>query len=316
VSGPVLVTGAAGFAGSHLLECLSDRGRLVAWTRSSVPKGLETLAAWDRIDLLERDRVRAAIRDLRPSAVFHCAGSPHVALSWQDTARPLTSNVLTTHYLLDALRRAGARSRVLIPGSATVYAPSASPLREDSALAPQSPYALSKLAQEELGLRALKEDGVDVIVARSFNHTGPRQSADFFVPGVARQIASIERGTLEPVIKVGNLDAERDLTDVRDTVRAYALLLEKGAPGTIYNVASGMGRRMRDVLDGLLQRARVPVRVEIDPARLRPRDIPALVGDATRLRSATGWSPVITFDRMLDELLDYWRAGDPVRLHR
>lgn len=305
----MLVTGAAGFAGSHLIECLAGRSQIVAWTRTAPPEGLAALAAWERIDLLDRGRVRAAIRDLRPSAVYHCAGAPHVAHSWQNTAQPLASNVLTTHYLLDALRRAGAECRVLIPGSATVYAPSTSPLHEDSPLAPESPYALSKLAQEQLGLRALKEDGVQVIVARSFNHTGPRQSADFFVPGVARQIALIERGAVEPVIKVGNLDAQRDLTDVRDTVRAYALLMERGASGMIYNVASGIGRPMRVVLDGLLSRARVPVRIEVDPGRLRPRDIPVLIGDATRLRSATGWTPAIPFERTLDDLLAYWRAS-------
>jgi GDP-4-dehydro-6-deoxy-D-mannose reductase len=240
--------------------------------------------------------------------VFHCAGAAQVAQSWRDTSRPLASNVLTTHYLLDALRRHGSRCRVVIAGSATVYAPSSSPLGESAALAPASPYAVSKLAQEELGLRALAEDAVEVIVARAFNHTGPRQSADFFAPGIARQIALAERGAMAPTVKVGNLDAQRDLTDVRDIVRAYALLMEKGTPGTVYNVASGVGRQLRAVLDGLLRRSRVALRIEIDPARLRPRDTPTVVGDATRLRAATGWVPEIPFDRTLDDLLEYWRA--------
>ena len=304
----VLVTGASGFAGSHLLECLHGQLDVTAWTRSARPESLSTLAVWERVDLLDRDRVRAAIRELKPSAVYHCAGAAQVAQSWRDTTQPLASNVLATHHLLDAVRRGGSRCRVLVTGSATVYAPSATPLTEESALAPASPYAVTKLAQEQLALRALTEDGVDVIVARSFNHTGPRQSPDFFAPGMARQIALIERGGMEPAIKVGNLDAQRDLTDVRDVARAYVLLMEKGTPGTIYNVASGIGRPLRDVLDGLIRRSSVPLRVESDPARLRPRDTPVVVGDASRLRSATGWTPTIPFDRTLDDLLAYWRS--------
>jgi len=304
----VLVTGAAGFAGSHLIEHLAGRCDLSGWTRSGPPADIARLARWTRVDLLDRERVRTEILALRPTAVYHCAGAAHVADSWQDTALSLASNVLTTHYLLDALRRAGGASRVVIPGSATVYAVSASPLHEDSALAPASPYALSKLAQEQLGRRAVAEDGVDVILLRAFNHTGPRQSSTFAVSGMARQIAEIERGG-DPVIRVGNLDAQRDLTDVRDTVRAYALLMERGVAGTVYNVASGVARSMRAVLDALVERSRAPVEIALDPARLRPHDIPVLVGDPTRLRAATGWAPLIGFDRMLDDLLEYWRAA-------
>ena len=304
----VLVTGASGFSGSHLIEHLAGRADLAGWTRSEPPPDIASLARWTRVDLLDRERVRKEILSLRPTEVYHCGGAAHVAHSWQDTAVPLASNVLTTHYLFDALRRAGSSCRVIIPGSATVYAASASPLREDSALAPASPYAVSKLAQEQLGGRALTEDGVDVILIRAFNHIGPRQSPAFAVAGMARQIAHIERGDVDPVIRVGNLDASRDLTDVRDTVRAYALLMERGVPGTIYNVASGVARLMRAVLDALVARSRVPVEIALDPARLRPNDLPILVGDSTRLRMATDWVPLIDFDRMLDDILEYWRT--------
>ena len=305
----VLVTGAAGFAGSHLVEHLAGRCDLAAWTRSDPPAEIASLARWTRVDLLDRDRVRKEILTLRPTAVYHCAGAAHVADSWHDTALPLASNVLTTHYLLDSLRRAGCACRVVIPGSATVYGASASPLHEDSALAPASPYALSKLAQEQLARRAMVEDGVEVILTRAFNHTGPRQSPTFAVAGMARQIAHIERGGVHPVIRVGNLDPQRDLTDVRDTIRAYALLMERGVPGTIYNVASGVARPMRAVLDALVTRSRVSMEITLDPARLRPHDPPVLVGDPTRLRTATGWTPLIGFDRMLDDLLEYWRRS-------
>ena len=293
-SGLVLVTGAGGFAGSHLVEHLSPSHTVVAWTRQTV-------------DLLDRDRVRAAIRGLRPAQIYHCAGVPHVAESFRDTAQPLAGNVLATEYLLDALRRAGVRCRVLVPGSATVYAPSSEPISETAAIAPASPYAVSKLAQEQLALRARQEDGLEVVVTRSFNHTGPRQTPAFAAPSMARQIALIERGQLEPVIKVGNLDAHRDFTDVRDVVRAYGALMKSGTVGVIYNVASGVGRSIRSVLEALASRSRVPVRIEIDPARMRPSDAPSIVGDCSRLTRATGWQPAVSFDQMLDDLLDYWR---------
>ena len=307
MAGPTLVTGAAGFAGSHLVEHLSGRGNLVAWTRSAVPASLAALATWQKIDLLDRDAVRDAISELKPSVVYHCAGAAHVPHSWHNTTAALSSNVLATHYLLDSLRRAKVDCRMLITGSALVYAGSTMPMTEAHPVAPSSPYALSKLAQEQLGVRAVREDGVDVIVTRSFNHTGPRQSADFAAPGMARQIALVERGALEAV-KVGNLDAQRDLTDVRDTVRAYALLMDAGSPGEVYNVSSGVARPIRAVLDGLLARARTDVPVETDPERVRSQDVSVLLGDSTRLRTATGWAPAISFDKMLDDLLEYWRA--------
>lgn len=303
----VLVTGAAGFAGRHLVEHLAASHDVVAWSRTAPPPAAARLAAWRQIDLLDRDAVRAAVGALKPAAVFHCAGFPHAGGAWSDALRPLEVNVRMTHILFDALRRAGGRCRLVIPGSATVYAPSLEPLTEDAAVAPTTPYGLSKLAQEALGVRALREDGLDVVLTRSFNHTGPRQTPDFAAPSFARQIALIERGDLAPVIRVGNLEARRDLSDVRDVVAAYAALMRAGTPGVVYNVASGVGRTIRSVLDGLLARARVPIEVAQDPARLRGFDIPVLVGNATRLRQATGWAPAVPFERTLDDLLDYWR---------
>lgn len=306
-SSAILVTGASGFAGSHLVEHLAEAHDVVAWSRSAARAEIANLARWEQIDLRDRDRVRQGIDALRPAAIYHCAGSPHVGSSWTNTVEPLSTNALATHYLLDALRRAGGGCRVFIPGSATVYASSAQPIDEDHPLLPTSPYALSKLAQERLGLTAT-DDGLEVVVSRSFNHTGPRQSPAFAAPHFAQQIAAIELGVGDPVLKVGNLDATRDFTDVRDTVRAYVLLMERGTSGRVYNVASGVGRQIRSLLEGLVARARVPVRIETDPEQLRPADTPVVIGDPTRLRRETGWSPSITFDTMLDDLLDYWRA--------
>lgn len=304
-----LITGAAGFVGGHLLEHLTANGvSAVAWARHDAPAPLARLARWQQVDLLDRAQVRAAVDALRPTQIYHCAGVPHVAGSWGHASTSLAGNVLGTHHLFDALRRAGVRARVLLPGSATVYAPSDAPIGEDSGtLAPGSPYALSKLAQEQLGVRAGVEDGLDVVMTRSFNHTGARQTAAFVAPSMARQIALIERGVLEPTIRVGNLSTRRDLTDVRDVVRAYSLLMERGTPGMIYNVGSGQGRSIQSVLDALVARARVPVQIEVDQARLRVQDTPALVADPARLEAATGWTPLVPFDRMLDDLLDYWR---------
>ena len=303
----VLVTGAGGFAGSHLIEQLAGSTDLVGWSRSEPPSAVARLARWQRVDILDRNQVDSAIRDLRPDRIFHCAGLPNVAASWSDTAAPLAVNVLGTHRVIDAAARLGRPCRILVTGSAQVYASSVDPIDEDHPLAPASPYALSKLAQEQLALRATG-GGVAVFVTRSFNHTGPRQRPDFLAPSVARQIARIERGEQEPAIKVGNLEPQRDILDVRDAVRAYVAILEKGHPGTVYNVASGVGRPVQAIVDALISRARVPIRIEQDPSLFRPTDVPVLVGSPARLQATTGWRPQISFERLVDDLLTYWRS--------
>ena len=305
---PVLITGASGFAGSHLVEHLAGSQKIVGWTRRTPRAELAGLADWDTIDLLDRERVRSAIANLRPSAVFHLAGAPQVAESWRDGARPLEDNVLATQHLLDAIRRAGINSRVFVTGSAAVYAPSDAPIKESGTIAPGNPYAVSKLAQEQLAIRAFADDGLDIVIARPFNHTGPRQTPAFVAPSMARQIAMIEHGLMEPVLRVGNLETRRDFTDVRDVVRAYAALMQLGKAGEIYNVGSGAGRSIRSLLNSLLAHSRVDVRVETDPALLRPTETAALVADTSRLRARTGWQPEIGFESMVDGLLEYWRV--------
>jgi GDP-4-dehydro-6-deoxy-D-mannose reductase len=305
---PVLITGASGFAGGHLVEHLTGAHEIVCWSRTAPRPELARLADWHTIDLLDRDRVRKAIANLRPAAVFHLAGAPQVAESWRDTAKPLEENVLATQHLLDAIRRVSLTCRVLVTGSATVYAPSDSPIKEGDRIAPANPYAVSKLAQEQLAMRAFQDDGLDIVIVRPFNHTGPRQPASFVAPGMARQIAMIERGLSDPVIRVGNLEPRRDFTDVRDVVRAYSTLMKLGQAGEIYNVGSGIGRSIRSLLDALLSRSEVEIRVETDVARLRPTETAALVAEASRLRARTGWRPEISFESMLDQLLRYWRA--------
>jgi len=307
----MLVTGAAGFAGSHLLELLArDDTDLVAWHRpgGAAPHG-RSGTRWEPVDLLDRTAVAQAIARLRPSAVYHCAGAAHVGRSFDSTEATFAINVRGTHHLLEALDRTGEAVRVLIPSSALIYATADEALTEAHPLIPASPYGLSKLAQEMLGARTT--GCVTVTIGRAFNHFGPRQHPHFAASGFARRIADIERGPWAAEISVGNLDARRDLTDVRDTVRAYRLILEHGQPGRPYNVCSGRAITIRSLLDLLIARARVPVTVTVDPARYRPNDTPLLLGDPTRLRSELGWTPVIPLERTLDDLLEYWRSERP-----
>ncbi len=305
-----LVTGAAGFAGSHLLDLLSaGEGELVAWHRPGghSPRALPRIV-WEAVDLLDSAQVDAAVARIRPSAVYHCAGAAHVGRAWGSTEATLAINVRGTHNLLQALERTKTRARVLVPSSGLVYGPSDEALSEEHPLAPASPYGLSKLAQEMLA--AHTNALVEVLVARPFNHFGPRQDPQFAASGFARRIADIERGRWAPEISVGNLDARRDLTDVRDTVRAYRLILDRGAPRRPYNVCTGRAVLIRDLLDRLLARARVPIAVKVDPARYRPNDAPIVLGDPGRLDRELGWRSAVPLDQTLDDLLDYWRGRD------
>lgn len=310
---PLIVTGAAGFAGSHLLDRLDsqvDTGqRLVGWHRpgGSSPHNRSPRATWLAIDLLDEHAVDAAIAASVPAAVYHCAGSPHVASSWFDTLVPLESNVLATQHVLRAIERHAPDARVFVPSSALVYRPREGTLDEASPLGPRTPYGVSKLAQEMLALRAFEDRGLRAFVARPFNHIGPRQDASFFASAFAKQIAQAEAGLVEPVINVGNLDARRDLTDVRDTVRAYVEIAERGTPGRVYNVCSGRAFRVGDLLESLLGLARIRVAVTLDPARLRPSDMPLLVGSAERIATELGWRPEIPIERTLADLLAHWR---------
>lgn len=295
-SGPILVTGAHGFAGSHVVEELRQAGADVV--------------GWDRVDLdlLDPAALRPALARLRPAGICHCAGAPHVAQSWSNATLALETNVMATAHLLDAIRDLVPGCRVLNVGSATVYREAADALTEQHPVGPASPYAISKLAQEMLALRMHRDEGLDIVQTRSFNHTGPRQQPAFAAPSFARQIALIEAGRSEPVIRVGNLSARRDLTDVRDVARAYRFALERGVSGAVYNVCSGSAHAMQELVDGLCARAAVTVRVEVDPALYRPNDTPLVVGSHERLTADTGWQPGIPLGQMLDDLLAYWRA--------
>lgn len=306
-TGVPLVTGAAGFAGSHLLErLLRSYDAVAAWSNpgSARPRPPHGGVHWNAVDLLNAEAIQRSLGELQPSVIFHCAGLPQVAGSWADAARALQVNAFGTHLLLEALRRAGLKCPVVITGSALVYRPADRPLKEDDPLGPSDPYGVSKLAQEIAGMRAATR----VLLTRPFNHAGPRQPSSFVTSSFARQIAEIEAGRRDAVLHVGNLDARRDITDVRDTVRAYEMLAGSGRPARPYNICSGVAYRVGDLLERLLRMARLSVKVQQDPSRMRPSDNPVVVGDASRIQSEIGWRAEIPIDRTLADLLDWWRG--------
>ncbi len=306
--GVTLVTGAAGFAGRFLLDRLSYSSAIAAWHRpGGRPGDPERRVTWQAVDITDRDGVTQAIEEIQPTRIFHLAGAPNVATSWANAVSHLKINALGTHHILEAIRRSGRPCRLVVVTSALVYHATDDPIREDAVLRPSNPYGLSKLAQDQLALRAAHDEHLDVVVARPFNHIGPRQEPGFAVSNFARQIARIEAGLAPPQLQVGNLEARRDITDVRDVVEAYERLMDRGVAGRAYNICSGRAWRMQDLLDELLHLSSSKIRVETDPTRLRPNDVPIVQGDATRIRSELGWMPRIRVEQTLQDTLEWWR---------
>ncbi|HVV38098.1 MAG TPA: GDP-mannose 4,6-dehydratase [Acidimicrobiales bacterium] len=290
----VFVTGGHGFVGTYLVEHLRALGDDV------------TAPHQNDVDLGDQSTLTAAVLAASPDAVIHLAALAHVGESWKDPARTFDVNAVGTLHLLEATRRVEPAPRVLLIGSAEVYGPVRPedlPLTEDHKLNPVTPYAVSKVAAEYLGVQYHLGFGVPVVRARSFNHIGPGQAGRFVVADIAGRIAeAIKSGDTSP-IKVGNLSARRDYTDVRDVVRAYRLLVTEGTAGEAYNVCSGVDVSVETLAQKLLALADVDLRVEVDPALVRPVDVPVLVGSNARLRAATGWQPEISLDDTLRDVL-------------
>lgn len=306
----VFVTGANGFVGPHLARALAARGDTVHGSGlGEAPAGVP-FARWTPLDVLEIEACTAALKDAKPDAIVHLAGQSSAARSFQDPEGTFRLNVVGTWNVLEAARRESPRARVLVIGSGESYGPQPEGTRvtEDAPFRPVSPYALSKAASDQLAATLATMHRLEVIRTRSFAHAGPGQAPTFALPSFAKQIAAIERGHEDPVVKVGNLEVVRDLTDVRDVADAYALLLERGTPGRAYNVGRGEGVRLAEVAARLCAHARVPVRIEVDAARFRPADVPYLVSDTARLRSDTGWEPRRPLEDTLEELLGAARA--------
>ncbi|HEV3051643.1 MAG TPA: GDP-mannose 4,6-dehydratase [Longimicrobium sp.] len=308
----VLVTGAAGFVGSWLVPALVARGHAVyaAGPPAHAAPGDGMGAQWVALDVTSADSVAAAVERTAPDAVFHLAGQASVGESFKNPLATWDVNATGTLRLAHALPKG---TRLLLVSSAEAYglvSETEQPISAERPLRPCNPYAASTAAAEFAALQAGESGGLEVVVTRSFNHTGPGQSPGFAVAGWARQLAVIRAGGAEPVLQVGNLSARRDYLDVRDVVRAYLTLMQNGTPGSVYNVCSGTARSMREVADELVDLSATQARVEVDSERVRPVDIPLLLGDNARLR-ALGWAPAIPFRQTLADLLE-WQAE---RLH-
>lgn len=294
-----LVTGAHGFVGRHLVEHLTAMGDDVT--------GIDR--ATDGLDITDADAVTGIIAEISPQVIYHLAGWADVGASWKAPVAAFRVNAEGTLNVLSAAAEAGVE-RVVAVSSADVYGivkPDELPLTEDSPLRPASPYAASKVAADYLGLQAWLGRGLPVMRVRAFNHLGPGQTDQFVAPALASRIARAERDGGQ-VLTVGDLSSRRDFTDVRDVVRAYRLLMERGQPGEVYNVCSGVDLAIQDLADQLLAQATVPLRFEVDPALLRPVELPVLRGSHARLTQATGWEPEIPIAQTLTDLLQDWRG--------
>jgi GDP-4-dehydro-6-deoxy-D-mannose reductase len=311
----VLVTGIGGFVGGHVVDFLAAQ-RPAVEVFGIVRRGGDALRSRGvgvhAADLEDGPAVDAVIGAVRPDRILHLAGQSSVHRSWEDPAGTLRANVHGLLNVLEAVRRRSLSPRVLVVGSAEEYGAVQAerlPVVERTRLQPASPYAVSKVAQAYLARQYFLSHGVPVVCTRTFHHTGPGRGEVFAESSFARQIAEIEAGQKPPVISVGNLDAVRDFTDVRDVVRAYWLLLGKGRAGETYNVCSGQGIAIGDVLQELLGASARTIEVRRDPERMRPSDIPAIIGNPKKLRDATGWAPEIPLRQTLGDLLAYWRQA-------
>lgn len=314
----VLITGITGFAGSHLTDyLLGIEGVEVCGLDLAGQTDRFTALFTDRCpgvhacDLVDGDALEAVLGLEQPDTIVHLAARAQVAGAWEQAAAIMETNVVGTQILMQAAREAAPAARVLLVSSSEVYgkvSPDELPLTEKSPLRPGNPYSVSKAAQEFVGLSYHEAFGADVIVARPFNHVGPMQVGNYVVPAFASQIAEIEAGRREPVIRVGNLESRRDFTDVRDVVRAYYLLMTAGEPGEVYNIASGESHAISEILETLISLSSVEPVIENIAELMRPSDTPIVEGDASRLRSLGGWSAEIPLKQSLKDALDYWRG--------
>ncbi|WP_248927697.1 GDP-mannose 4,6-dehydratase [Paenibacillus hamazuiensis] len=311
-----LITGISGFVGSHLAEFLLSRQVDVVGTIRQRSRMNHISHLQGRIRLVEcelRDpfSVESLIGAEKPDLIFHLAAQSFVPTSWNSPIDTIHNNVAGQLNIFEAVRRYGVSCKIQIACSSEEYGhvePHEVPIKETNPLRPLSPYGVSKCAQDFLAYQYHKSYGLHIVTTRTFNHTGPRRGENFVTSNFAKQIAEIEAGKKPPVLYVGNLDAKRDFTDVRDVVKAYWMALEKGVAGEVYNIASGRCCTIREMLEQLLGLSSVQIEIKEDPARLRPSDVEILLGDYTKFHNQTGWKPEIPFSQTLKDLLDYWRA--------
>jgi GDP-4-dehydro-6-deoxy-D-mannose reductase len=309
-----LITGLNGFAGSHLAEFLLTLGDVQVFG-AGIGSTENIAHLGSRVTFIEGNLtdlrvVEALLAQTQPERIYHLAGQAFPPLSWQDPWGTMEVNLRSEVNLLHAAAQLQSAARILVIGSIDEYGrvePGQLPITEETRLRPDSPYGVSKIGQDFLGLQFHLSHHLHIVRVRPSNHIGARQNEQFVTSNFAKQIAEIEAGLREPVLYVGNLGAQRDFTDVRDMMRAYYLALERGIPGEVYNIGSEKPRTIHQVLDLLLRQSRVAIRVEQDPARLRPSDTPALYYNTAKFRAQTGWEPTIPLEESLRDILDYWR---------
>lgn len=313
-----LIIGGAGFVGAYLIRHLrNDLGQDVAVTKMPHEEikvdgvNMDDIQIVD-LNILDKDAIVEIFKSVHPDYIFHLAAQSSVAVSWKNPALTIDVNVKGGVNVLEALRELDYKPRVLMIGSGEEYGhilPEETPIKEGNVSRPGNIYAATKACQNMLGKIYADAYGLDVMMVRAFNHIGPNQTPIFVVADFCKQVAEIEAGKKEPVMKVGNLSAKRDFTDVRDVVRAYGLLMEKGQAGETYNIGSGHAIAIEDILKMIVANSSADISVEVDPAKLRPVDVPIIEADITKVSQATGWKREIELEQTIRETLDYWRES-------
>ena len=306
-----LIIGVAGFVGNYLVDCLVDEfGMSTYGTKLAEQDYTSKKATIINLNILEKEKIVSLLNEIQPDYIFHLAAQSSVSVSWKNPQLTVDINIKGAINLFEALKKIRYKPRTLVIGSGEEYGKiknSSIPISEDTALYPGNIYAATKACQNMLGYIYAQAYELNIILVRAFNHIGPGQSPIFVVSDFCKQVAEIEKGKSKPVIFVGNLKAERDFTDVRDVVRAYALLVQKGISGETYNVGSGKAFSIQSVLDKIVKNARKQIEIKVDPSKYRPIDVPKIEADISKLKTITGWEPRISIDTTIKNVLDYWR---------
>ena len=311
----VLITGAGGFVGKYLSKIYADKNEYEVYgtvrnEADCVTDGCIKIV----LDLKKQELVDEIIKTIKPDIVVHLAAQSSVKLAWEDPIETMYTNVIGTMFLLDSLKKYDNDAKIVLVGSSEEYGSAVKKdpyINEESSCVPENIYAISKYTQGRIGRLYAKTYGMDIVMTRSFNHTGPMQSPTFVVSDFCRQVAMIEKGLQENVIRVGNLSAYRDFTDVRDIAYAYYLLSINGKRGEVYNVASGMTLQIEQILNKIVSMSDTQIIVEIDPNKFRPTEVPKICPDITKIKEDTGWEPKIDIDDTIEDVLNYWRNELP-----
>lgn len=305
-----LIIGASGFVGNYLIEELYNQKIEIYATRKRNSTFQNAHATIAELDILDKNAVTELLFEIRPDYIFHLAAQSSVGVAWKNPVLTVDTNITGSINVMDAIRELYYSPRVLLVGSGEEYGHITSqetPIAEGNALRPGNVYAATKACQNMIGSIYAKAYDLDVMMVRAFNHIGPGQASLFVVSDFCKQVAEIEKNNREPIIRVGNLDSKRDFTDVRDVVRAYVSVIEKGVPGETYNVGSGMAIKIKKILDMIIALSSKQIAIEVDPNKIRPVDVPIIEADISKINKTTGWQPMIPIEQTLKETLEFWR---------